>query len=146
MWLFLMYNDNLNGVIMKYESGTRRKAIVYEKDLIKYWNENNIFEKSVDQRPEDNPWVFYDGPPFITGEPHHGNLLTLVVKDAIPRFWTMQGKRVERVWGCDCHSLPAEVFTEKKLGIKDKRYIGTKITREEYITTCRDNMVETGSL
>src|ERR1035437_2744027 len=58
----------------------------------------------------------------------------------------MKGKRVERVWGWDCHGLPAEVFTEKKLGIHDKRDIGTKITLEEYITTCRENMVQTGSL
>jgi isoleucyl-tRNA synthetase len=89
--------------------------------------------------------VFYDGPPFITGVPHHGTLLTSVVKDAIPRYWTMKGKRVERRWGWDCHGLPAEVFTEKKLGIKDKRDIGTKISLEDYITTCRTNMVQTGN-
>jgi len=64
----------------------------------------------------------------------------------VPRYWTMKGKRVERVWGWDCHGLPAEVFTEKKLGIKDRRDIGTKITLEEYITTARDNMVQTSGL
>jgi len=64
----------------------------------------------------------------------------------VPRYWTMKGKRVERVWGWDCHGLPAEVFTEKKLGVKDRRDIGTKISLEEYITTCRENMVATGSL
>jgi isoleucyl-tRNA synthetase len=136
----------LKGVIMRFKSGTRRKAIVYENDLVAYWKENKTFEKSVEQRPKDNSYVFYDGPPFITGEPHHGTLLSSIVKDAIPRYWTMQGKRVERVWGWDCHGLPAEVFTEKKLGIKDKRDIGTKISLEEYITTCRENMVQTGSL
>jgi len=131
---------------MKYRSGTRRKPIEYEKDLVRYWKENRTFEKSVDQRPADNAYVFYDGPPFITGVPHHGTLLTSVVKDAVPRYQTMKGKRVERVWGWDCHGLPAEVFTEKKLGIVDRRDIGTKISLEEYITTCRDNMVQTGSL
>jgi isoleucyl-tRNA synthetase len=131
---------------MRYKSGTRRKALEYEKDIIAYWKKNKTFEKSVEQRPKDNSYVFYDGPPFITGEPHHGTLLSSIVKDVVPRYWTMQGKRVERVWGWDCHGLPAEVFTEKKLGIKDKRDIGTKITLEEYITTCRDNMVQTGSL
>jgi len=90
--------------------------------------------------------VFYDGPPFITGVPHHGTLLSSVAKDVVPRYWTMKGKRVERVWGWDCHGLPAEVFTEKKLGIADRRDIGTKISLEEYITTCRENMVATGSL
>jgi isoleucyl-tRNA synthetase len=131
---------------MKYQKGTRRRASVYEKDLVQYWKDNQTFEKSVTQRPADNAYVFYDGPPFITGVPHHGTLLSSIVKDAVPRYWTMQGKRVERVWGWDCHGLPAEVFTEKKLGIHDKRDIGTKISLEEYILTCRENMVLTGDL
>ncbi len=131
---------------MKFTSGNRRKASEYEKDIVAYWKKNKIFEESVSQRSEQNKYVFYDGPPFITGVPHHGTLLSSVVKDVVPRFWTMQGKRVERVWGWDCHGLPAEVFTEKKLGIKDRRDIGTKISLEEYITTCRDNMVQTGNL
>jgi isoleucyl-tRNA synthetase len=131
---------------MKYQKGTRRKPIEYEKGLIKYWKEHKLFEKSVEMRPKSNAYVFYDGPPFITGVPHHGTLLSSIVKDVVPRYWTMKGKRVERVWGWDCHGLPAEVFTEKKLGIKDRRDIGTKVSLEEYITTCRDNMVQTGSL
>lgn len=129
---------------MKFKKGTRRRALDYEKDLVQYWKDNKTFEKSVEQRPATDAYVFYDGPPFITGVPHHGTLLSSIVKDAIPRYWTMKGKRVERVWGWDCHGLPAEVFTEKKLGIKDKRDIGTKISIEEYITTCRDNMIQTG--
>jgi len=131
---------------MKYQAGQRRKAIEYEKDLVKYWKEHQTFEKSVEQRPKDDAYVFYDGPPFITGVPHHGTLLSSIAKDVVPRYWTMQGKRVERVWGWDCHGLPAEVFTEKKLGIHDRRDIGTKISLEEYITTCRTNMVQTGNL
>ena len=131
---------------MKYQKGTRRKAIEYEKDLVRYWKENNTFQKSIDQRPADSSYVFYDGPPFITGVPHHGTLLSSVIKDAVPRYQTMKGRRVERVWGWDCHGLPAEVFTEKKLGIEDKNDIGSKISLEEYITACRDNMVATGNL
>lgn len=131
---------------MKFKAGTRRRAIEYEKDWIKRWKEDNTFEKSVEQRPKDNTYVFYDGPPFITGVPHHGTLLASIVKDAVPRYQTMKGKRVERVWGWDTHGLPAEVFTEKKLGIKDRRDIGTKISLEEYITTARENMVQTSSL
>lgn len=131
---------------MKFKQGTRRKAAEYEKDLVKQWKQNRTFEKSVEQRSATDAYVFYDGPPFITGVPHHGTLLSSIVKDAVPRYWTMKGKRVERVWGWDCHGLPAEVFTEKKLGIKDKRDIGTKISLEEYITTCRNNMVQTGDL
>lgn len=131
---------------MKFQKGTRRRALEYEKALVQYWKDNKTFEKSVAMRPKDNAYVFYDGPPFITGVPHHGTLLSSVAKDVVPRYWTMKGRRVERVWGWDCHGLPAEVFTEKKLGIKDKRDIGTKISLEEYILTCRENMVQTGSL
>lgn len=131
---------------MKFKQGSRRRAAEYEKDLVRYWKEHETFEKSVEMRPKDNAYVFYDGPPFITGVPHHGTLLSSVVKDAVPRYWTMKGKRVERVWGWDCHGLPAEVYTEKKLGITDKKDIGTKISLEEYILACRENMVTTGNL
>ncbi len=131
---------------MKFKQGTRRKPIEYEKDLVKYWKTHKTFEQSVEMRPKDNAYVFYDGPPFITGVPHHGNLLASVIKDAVPRYWTMKGKRVERVWGWDCHGLPAEVATEKKLGIRDRRDIGTKVSLEEYIVACRANMVATGDL
>ena len=131
---------------MKFKKNTRRKAVEYEKDLVNYWKQNKTFEKSIEQRSKDSSYVFYDGPPFITGVPHHGTLLTSTVKDAVPRYQTMKGHRVERVWGWDCHGLPAEVFTEKKLGITDKREIGTKISLEDYIIACRENMVTTGDL
>ena len=124
---------------MKYEP--RRRAIEYEKALVDFWKKNKIFEKSVEQRPIDNSYVFYDGPPFITGMPHHGTLLSSVVKDAVPRFWTMRGKRVERRWGWDCHGLPAENFVEKQLGITDRREIGTKWSLEDYIIKARESMV-----
>jgi isoleucyl-tRNA synthetase len=130
---------------MKYHKNSRRRALEYEADLVQYWHEHKTFEKSVEQRPADNAYIFYDGPPFITGVPHTGNLLSSIAKDVVCRFWTMRGRRVERIWGWDCHGLPAEVFTEKKLGIQDKRDIGIKISLEEYINTCRANMVQTGS-
>lgn len=130
---------------MKFKSGTRRKAAEYEKDLVQYWKDNKTFEKSVEMRPADNAFVFYDGPPFITGVPHHGTLLSSIVKDAIPRYQTMKGKRVERVWGWDCHGLPAEVFTEKKLGIKGKQEV-LDYGLENYIIAARENMVQTSSL
>src|ERR1044072_2950252 len=115
---------------MKFTANSRRRAAEYEPALVKHWKDNKTFEKSVELRPADTAYVFYDGPPFITGTPHHGTLLSSIVKDAVPRYQTMKGKRVERVWGWDCHGLPAEVYTEKKIGIKDKRDIGTKITLE----------------
>lgn len=132
--------------MVKFQAGTRRRAIEYEKDLVKYWKDNKTFEKSIELRPKENSYVFYDGPPFITGVPHHGTLLSSIVKDAIPRYQTMQGKRVERVWGWDCHGLPAENFVEKKLGIQDRHEIGTKISLAEYITTARESMVQTSNL
>lgn len=126
---------------MKYKYGVRRRASEYEKALVEFWKKNKTFEKSIEQRDIDNSYVFYDGPPFITGMPHHGTLLSSVVKDAVPRYWTMQGKRVERRWGWDCHGLPAENFVEKQLGITDRRDIGTKISLEDYIIKARESMV-----
>ena len=126
---------------MKYKYGERRRASEYEKALIEFWKKNKTFEKSVDNRDVKNSYVFYDGPPFITGMPHHGTLLSSVVKDAVPRYWTMNGKHVERRWGWDCHGLPAENFVEKQLGITDRRDIGTKISLEDYIIKARESMV-----
>lgn len=126
---------------MKYKSGQRRKAVDYEKAIADWWRKNKIFEQSIENRPIDKSYVFYDGPPFITGLPHHGTLLSSVVKDAVPRYWTMQGFRCERRWGWDCHGLPAENFVEKQLGITDRRDIGTKWSLEDYIVKARESMV-----
>lgn len=126
---------------MKYRAGERRKAIVYEKALAEWWKVNKVFERSVEERDEGKSYVFYDGPPFITGNPHHGTLLSSIVKDAVPRFWTMRGRRVERRWGWDCHGLPAENFVEKQLGITDRREIGKKWSLEEYVMKAKESMV-----
>ncbi len=126
---------------MKYRAGERRKAVEYEKAISEWWKKNKTFEKSVEERPIDKSYVFYDGPPFITGNPHHGTLLSSIVKDAVPRYWTMNGYRVERRWGWDCHGLPAENFVEKQLGITDRREIGTKWSLEDYIIKARESMV-----
>ena len=126
---------------MKYQAGNRRKAIEYENALVEWWKKHKTFEKSVENRPIDKSYVFYDGPPFITGNPHHGTLLSSIVKDAVPRYWAMNGYRVERRWGWDCHGLPAENFVEKQLGITDRREIGTKWSLEDYIIKARESMV-----
>jgi len=142
---------------MKFKHGTRRRAAEYEKDWVQRWKDDQTFERSVAQRPADNAYVFYDGPPFITGVPHHGTLLSSIVKDAVPRYWTMKGKRVERRWGWDCHGLPAENFVEKQMNIVDRRQIVTSdnqpapldkngqplptISLEKYITKARESMV-----
>ena len=130
---------------MKFKHGTRRRAAEYEKDWVQRWKEDGTFNKSIAQRPADNSWVFYDGPPFLTGTPHHGHLLVSTVKDTMGRFHTMKGQRVERRWGWDCHGLPAEVYVEKTLGISNKKEIGTKISVSDYVKECRAAMVRTGT-
>ena len=94
-----------------------------EKEILKFWDENKTFEKSVESRPKDNPYVFYDGPPFATGLPHYGHIVASLMKDVVPRYWTMQGRRVERKWGWDCHGLPIENIIEKDLELKDRQAI-----------------------
>ena len=131
--------------MMKFKHGTRRRAAEYEKDWVQRWKEDGTFNKSIAQRPADNSWVFYDGPPFLTGTPHHGHLLVSTVKDTMGRFHTMKGQRVERRWGWDCHGLPAEVYVEKTLGISNKKEIGTKISVSDYVKECRAAMVRTGT-
>ena len=130
---------------MKFKHGTRRRAAEYEKDWVQRWKDDDAFNKSVAQRPADNSWVFYDGPPFLTGTPHHGHLLVSTVKDTMGRFHTMKGQRVERRWGWDCHGLPAEVYVEKTLGISNKKEIGAKISVSDYVKECRAAMVRTGT-
>ena len=130
---------------MKFKHGTRRRAAEYEKDWVQRWKDDDTFNKSIAQRPADNSWVFYDGPPFLTGTPHHGHLLVSTVKDTMGRFHTMKGQRVERRWGWDCHGLPAEVYVEKTLGISNKKEIGTKISVSDYVKECRAAMVRTGT-
>ena len=142
---------------MKFKANSRRRALEYEKAILDFWKQNKVFEQSVERRSPDNAYVFYDGPPFITGVPHHGTLLSSIIKDVVPRYWTMQGKRVERVWGWDCHGLPAENFVEKQLNIVDRRQIIAHaddpapldkdgnalptISLETYITKARESMV-----
>jgi isoleucyl-tRNA synthetase len=94
-----------------------------ENKILKFWNENEIFQKSLEQTKNKKAFVFYDGPPFATGTPHYGHLLQSVIKDAIPRYKTMRGFYVERQWGWDCHGLPIENIVEKQLGTKSKKDI-----------------------
>jgi len=94
-----------------------------ENRMLKFWQENKIFEKSLEKTKKGKPFVFYDGPPFATGTPHYGHLLQSAIKDAIPRYKTMQGFYVERQWGWDCHGLPIENIVEKELGTKSKKDI-----------------------
>ena len=94
-----------------------------EQQVLRYWDHEQTFQASCDNRETSPEYVFYDGPPFANGLPHYGHLLTGYVKDIIPRYKTMRGYKVARVFGWDCHGLPAELEAEKQLGIKDKGQI-----------------------
>ena len=105
-----------------------KQKTINEKELetLASWQENEIFEKSVATPAGESPrgqFSFYDGPPFATGMPHHGTLMAGTVKDVIPRYQTMKGNSVRRVWGWDCHGLPIENLIEKKLGLQSKKDI-----------------------
>lgn len=108
-----------------------------EEEILKYWKDNRIFEKSVETRPHDKNWAFVDGPPFVTGMPHYGSLLSSLPKDVFGRYWTMKGYRVRRVWGWDGHGLPIENKVENKLGIERKKDIEDKIGIKKFIEECR---------
>src|SRR5271169_5064737 len=88
-----------------------------ETDVLASWAERDTFRESIRRRADAEEYVFYDGPPFANGLPHYGHLLTGFVKDVVPRYQTMRGRRVERRFGWDCHGLPAETAAEQELGV-----------------------------
>src|SRR5947199_7440031 len=111
-----------------------------ERSIIETWQRNRTFERSVEQRPLDDDFVFYDGPPFANGPIHYGHLLTGFVKDAVPRFTTMRGRRVERRFGWDCHGLPIEMQAEKQLGISTKAEI-LDLGVDKFNDACRTSVL-----
>ena len=108
-----------------------------EERVLKYWKDQKTFEKSVTSRPENKPWTFLDGPPFVTGMPHYGSLLSSLPKDVFGRYWTMKGYRVRRVWGWDGHGLPIENKVENAMKIKRKRDIEEKVGVGKFIDECK---------
>ncbi|MDP3052824.1 MAG: class I tRNA ligase family protein [bacterium] len=110
-----------------------------EEKVLKFWQENKIFEKSLERRAKKPLFSFYDGPPFANGLPHYGHILATVIKDATTRFWTMAGFRVERRVGWDTHGLPVETEIEKQLNLKGKKDI-EKFGIEKFNAACRDSV------
>ena len=98
-----------------------------EEEMLAFWEKEKIFEKSLEKEAPKGSYVFFDGPPFATGLPHYGHLLSSIIKDVVPRFWTMKGYHVDRRWGWDCHGIPIENMIEKELDLK-----GGKKGIEEY--------------
>lgn len=112
-----------------------------EAEILKYWQDNTTFQKSLEQTKGNKEYVFYDGPPFATGTPHYGHILQGVTKDAIGRYQTMQGKYVERRFGWDCHGVPIEQKVEKKLGVNGKQGIlGLSGGVHQFNEECRKNV------
>ncbi|WP_108783996.1 isoleucine--tRNA ligase [Wolbachia endosymbiont of Bemisia tabaci] len=115
-----------------------------EKEILKFWQDNNIFQKSIDIREGDAEFIFYDGPSFANGLPHYGHLLTSFIKDVYARYQTMLQKRVERRFGWDCHGLPAEMGAEKELRISGRTEI-EKFGIEKFNNHCRTSVMQFSS-
>ncbi len=112
-----------------------------EEEILNFWRKNRIFEKSIEQRDDNNQYIFYDGPPFATGTPHYGHIVASTIKDVVPRYWSMKGKKVERKWGWDCHGLPIENIAEKELGVTTKKQIEQEIGVEKFNDFCRSKVL-----
>jgi isoleucyl-tRNA synthetase len=111
-----------------------------EEKILAFWEKNKIFEKSVSQRAGGKEFVFYDGPPFATGLPHFGHFVPSTIKDIIPRYQTMKGRRVERRFGWDCHGLPVETLIEKELGLNSRSDI-ERYGVEKFNEACRASVL-----
>ena len=114
--------ENQNTTEPELHTGKSEQSQLEER-ILGFWQENNVFEQSLELRSKSHAFTFYDGPPFATGTPHYGHILQSTVKDLIPRYKTMQGYHVERTWGWDCHGLPIEEIVEREIGSKCKRDI-----------------------
>lgn len=106
-----------------------------ENKILDFWDENKIFAETLENTKDKPRYSFYDGPPFATGTPHYGHIVASTMKDAVPRYWTMKGYYVPRVWGWDCHGLPIENIAEKELGITEKKQI-EEIGVEKFNEVC----------
>lgn len=112
-----------------------------EEEILKFWEDNKVFEKSLEQTKGGTPYTFYDGPPFATGLPHYGHILASTVKDLFPRYQTMKGRYVRRRWGWDTHGLPIEELVERQLGISGKKDI-EKLGIAKFNETCRSVVMQ----
>lgn len=141
-----MKSDAFLASYYKYMSDTPKQETTplfprIEEEIAAYWKKHDIFHRSIEERPESKGYVVYDGPPFATGMPHYGHLLQSTIKDAVPRYWTMQGFRVPRVWGWDCHGLPVEVLIQKELKLVGKPAI-EEFGVAEFNRACGDSVLK----
>ena len=142
---FFIFMEKFSRENLKEESVVYQKVdtnlnfVDREKQVEKFWKENHIFEKSMEDRKDDPTYMFYDGPPTANGKPHIGHVLTRVIKDMIPRYRTMKGYMVPRKAGCDTHGLPVELEVEKKLGLDGKEQI-EEYGMEPFIQQCKESV------
>ena len=134
------FRENLKEEFVVYQKvDTNLNFVDREKQVEKFWKENHIFEKSMEDRKDDPTYMFYDGPPTANGKPHIGHVLTRVIKDMIPRYRTMKGYMVPRKAGWDTHGLPVELEVEKKLGLDGKEQI-EEYGMEPFIQQCKESV------
>ena len=142
---FFIFMEKFSQENLKEESVVYQKVdtnlnfVDREKQVEKFWKENHIFEKSMEDRKDDPTYMFYDGPPTANGKPHIGHVLTRVIKDMIPRYRTMKGYMVPRKAGWDTHGLPVELEVEKKLGLDGKEQI-EEYGMEPFIQQCKESV------
>lgn len=134
-----MKADKENPINIGGENANLSDIAKREEEVLASWQGSHIFEKSLEETKDGEPFVFYDGPPFATGLPHYGHILASTIKDAIPRYQTMRGRHVRRVWGWDCHGLPIENMIEKELGLPHKKDI-EEYGIERFNEACRDSV------
>ena len=143
--VFFIFMEKFSRENLKEESVVYQKVdtnlnfVDREKQVEKFWKENHIFEKSMEDRKDDPTYMFYDGPPTANGKPHIGHVLTRVIKDMIPRYRTMKGYMVPRKAGWDTHGLPVELEVEKKLGLDGKEQI-EEYGMEPFIQQCKESV------
>ena len=118
------------------ESARSFSFVAMEHDILAFWDRHDIFRQSLEATKDKQPYIFYDGPPFATGLPHHGNLLASIIKDIVPRYWTMRGRHVLRRFGWDCHGLPVEHEIDKQLGMSAQQAV-QKLGVAGYNAECR---------
>ncbi len=128
------------GEFMYKEVDSKMDLPKTEEKILNFWEENQIFAKTLEKTKDSPLYSFFDGPPFATGTPHYGHIVASTMKDVVPRYWTMRGFKVPRLWGWDCHGLPIENIAEKKLGITHKKEI-EEIGVKKFNETCRTSVL-----
>lgn len=118
----------------------KSETALQEERILEFWDKENIFQKSLEKSSPKGDFIFYDGPPFATGTPHYGHIVASLMKDIVPRYWTMKGYHVDRRWGWDCHGLPIENIVEEELCIKSKKEIEA-IGIEKFNNTCQSKVM-----